>query len=433
MIIRYLSLIGAIWLSVARLTAALPDVVKSLSIPDTLKNKFINAASSDKKVDALNEISFYLINSDAELAVEFSRNALRLADSLNYVNGLFEANTNIGIAFYRTSRFKQALTCLSSAEEIAKVIGSKSLLASVYSNMALVYNSLADYEKSLTYNFKALEIRTSVDDTMAIAISLNNLGMTYHLKSDFIQARDYYGKAYEIKFKQHDKDGMASTLNNVGQLFFEMYSDSTTWALDSALKYYLKAYYQWNNTGNKVGLSQVLPNIGNVYSTQGINDKAIDAYRAALNIQKQCKDSAGIALTLYNIGISCYNKSEYKEAKINFDQSVEIARKFNISDLLKDNLKMLFRIAGDSKDYKQAFDFANNYMQLNDSLNELNHQQLINEFNGKYEYQMIENMRLQKSIVHSRMWFYILGGISLLMLIIFIFTVVKKKNGELNN
>jgi tetratricopeptide (TPR) repeat protein len=433
MIIRYLSLIAVIWLSVARLTAALPDEVKSVSVPDTMKAKFFNAASFEKKVDALNEISFYVINSDAELAVGFSRNALRLADSLNYVNGLFEANTNIGIAFYRTSRFKQALTCLSTAEEIAKVIGSKSLLASVYSNMALVYNSLADYEKSLKYNFQALEIRTSIDDTMAIAISLNNLGMTYHLKSDFIQARTYYQKAYEIKLKQYDKDGMASTLNNLGQLFFEMYSDSTTWALDSALKYYLKAYYQWNNTGNKVGLSQVLPNIGNVYSAQGIHDKAIDAYKAALNIQKQSKDSAGIAMTLYNVGISCYYKSEYKEAKNNFDQSIQIARRFNISDLLKDNLKMLFKLSGDSKDYKQAFEFANNYMQINDSLNELNHEQLIKEFNGKYEYQMIENMRLQKNIVHSRMWFYILGGITLLMLIFFIITVVKKKNGEINN
>jgi tetratricopeptide (TPR) repeat protein len=418
------------WLSVTRLTATLQDAVKSSSVPDSLKNKFFNAASSEKKVDALNEISFILINSDVEMAVELSRNALRLADSLNYVNGLFEANTNIGIAFYHTSRFKQALTCLSTAEEIAKVIGSKSLLASVYSNMALVYNSLADYEKSLKYNFKALEIRTAVDDTMAIAISLNNLGMTYHLKLDYIQARNYYRMAYEIKLKQNDRNGVASTLNNIGQLFFEMYSDTTTWALDSALKYYLRAYYQWNFTGNRVGLSTILPNIGNVYSSQGLHDKAIDAYRAALNIQKQTRDSAGIALTLYNMGVSFFNKSEFAEAKVNFEKSMGIAMKFNISDLLKDNLKMLFKIAGDSKDYKQAFDFANNYLQLNDSLNELNHQQLINEFNGKYEYQMIENMRLQKNIVHSRMWFYILGGITLLMLAFFIFTVVKKKNGS---
>jgi tetratricopeptide (TPR) repeat protein len=303
-------------------------------------------------------------------------------------------------------------------------------MAAVLSNIALVYNSLGDYENALKYNFNSLKIRTSINDSIGVAFSYNNIGTTYHYKSNYSQALEYYLKALKLKQTLHDKEGMASTYNNIGQLFVEMYSDSLEWPLDSALEYFLKAYYTWSSTSNKSGLSEVLPNIGNVYSLKNLNDRAFDAYLAAMNVQKQANDSAGLALTYYNIGIVYYNQHNFKLAKSYFNNSVIISRQHLISDLVKDNLKMLFLLDGNNGEYKQAYNHAYEFVKINDSLVELSKNRLIEDYSSKSEFQAYENKKLQNVMLKSRMWIIILSISSLLLFISIIITILKKRKSN---
>ncbi len=424
---RKLALLISIWLNIIVSSASIKEVFEKLATPDSLKEKYFSTQNSEKKVDVLNDIGFFFTSRNPESAITISHIALKISDSLKYEYGQYDAQNNMGIAFYRSSRFKQALACFNTAYDIAKNMNSKNKMAAIFSNMALVYNLLSDYEKALKYNFEALKIRTSDHDSIGIAISYNNLGTTYHYKSEFSQALEYYIKALKIKQAQHDKEGIASTYNNIGQLFFEMYSDTSVWVLDSALEYFLKAYYAWNSTSNKAGLSEVLPNIGNIYSLKNLNDRASDAYMAALNVQKQAQDSAGIALTFYNMGILNYNLSNFKLSKEYFDKSIQIARKYLIADLVKDNLKMLFMLAGNKGDYKTAYLHANEYVLLNDSLSELAHKHLVEDYLGKYEYRVSENMNLQKAINKAKTWMIILSVGAFVIIGLFLIWIIKKR------
>jgi tetratricopeptide (TPR) repeat protein len=207
-----------------------------------------------------------------------------------------------------------------------------------------------------------------------------------------------------------------------------MYTDTSLWALDSALKYYIKSYYSWHLTSNKAGLSQVLPNIGNVYSLQNNRDKAIDAYNAALSTQKQIFDSTGMSLTLFNLGMEYYNLGNYKMAQDYFMKSYDIANTFNIADVLKDDMKMMaYILSKDKSDYKKAFDYSMRYIQINDSLNHLTRLQLLDDYSGKFDYQSYENGQLSNSLSKTKLWIIIFAGLTFILLSALVYLLIKRK------
>ena len=425
------TLLISIWLNLLIANASINELLEKFQIPDSSKIKFLSTQNIERKLDILNDAGFYYTSRNADLSIFISTTVYHLADSINYEFGKYDAQNNLGIAFYRHSRFKQAIVCFDKAYKIARKMKIAVKEASVLSNKALVFNSLSDYEQALKYNFEALKIRMEEKDSMGIAFSYNNIGMTYHYQTNYSQALDYYTKALKIKLGQNDKEGLATTYNNIGQLFFEMYSGSQKWTLDSALAYYLKAYFTFSAVSNKAGLSEVLPNIGNVYSLKNLYDKAFDAYLAAMNVQKQAKDSAGLALTLFNLGVLYYNQSDYNQSKTYFNKSIDIANKLQIADLIKDNLKMLFFISGNNHDYKTAFELASEYATVNDSLNDISRKQLVEDYSGKYEYQIFERKQLETSIKNMKTLFIFISSGLIVSVIILLIWVRRKKSNNL--
>lgn len=417
----------AVYLLLTCFTIDASNIVNDSMIPDSLRARYAKANVAQVKVDVLNDICFYLSTRNPEEAINISREALRISDSLKYLEGLYHANNNIGLAFYISSKYQQSLSCFSLALESAKDLDDKKKEASVLNNMALVYNMLGDYEKAIKINQDALKIRLKLNDTSEIAKSYNNLGITYHKKNEFSKALSFFRRSISLKEKQGDNESVASTYNNIGQSFFEMVSDTSMWALDSAYYYYMKAYNRWAFSNDKSGMGKVLTNIGNFYSFKNQENQALDAYRAALNTYKQVDDSVGIATALYNMGIMYYNKGDYSESKEKFELSLSISRTYNSIENIRDNLKILFSLAIDNKDYKTSSLLANEYLAINDSLNEIMRRQLIENYQGKYDYQLIESSNLQQKVSTSKIIIYILSLATLALAIAVSYLLFKKK------
>jgi tetratricopeptide (TPR) repeat protein len=426
--LKFISFVFIVGCLIPNLVGNDSNFVKTLLLPEDLKSKYYSSVSSIERVNALNDICFYLNNVEPEKAEQLARMTLRISDSVNYLLGLYDANNNIGISFYRTSKYQQAISCFKQAEEYARILGDKGKQAAVLSNMALVFTELCDYDRALMLNNKALKIRSLKNDSAAMAISFNNLGMCYHQKGDYSEALKYYFMALGIKLRQFDKNGIANSSNNIGQLFLEMYSDTTKWALDSAQVYFLQAYNFYSSTSNQVGLSKVLLNIANVYAEGDDNEKALNAYRAALNAQKFINDSAGISLTYYNMALRYNVQSDYAMEENFLLKSLAIADRFDLSDLKKDNLKQLFLLFNKKGDFKTACMYAERLVVVNESIEELSRISLVDQYNGKYEYQMFENMSLQKDISTIKFWLIIVTVIALtLTSVIIVWYFIYKK------
>jgi tetratricopeptide (TPR) repeat protein len=202
--VKYILSVIAIFYTVS-MYSAIDNLFNKFIIPDSLKNSFIQSKNQEDKIRALNDIGFYLSGNNPVNSITISNLALVMADSIKYEDGIFDATNNIGIAYYRSSKFKQAIEWFAKAKQIAESMDNDKKLASTYSNMALVYNYLSDYTKALKLNNEALKIRTSLKDSGGIATSYNNIGTTYHYKTEYKTALEYYNKALSIKKILNDK------------------------------------------------------------------------------------------------------------------------------------------------------------------------------------------------------------------------------------
>lgn len=397
----------------------------SFKIPDSLYYRFSTENNIQKKIDAANDIIFYISDKEPSKILTKAQRLIFIADSVDYLNGLFDATNNLGIIFLRLSQFLQAISCFEECLKITKELKDKGREAAIVSNIALVYSELNMFEKAIDYHLEALKIRENRKDTLAISLSYNNLAMTYHYKSDYSTALKYYKKAIEVQLAHNYKVPLANSYNNLGQLFFDMYADTLTWTLDSAEFYFLKAYNQYFFEDNKVNVAKTLLNIGNTYALANNFEKAIDAYRAALNIQKQLTDSLSMALTYYNMGLLFFNLNEDNRAVEFIKNSLTIAQKFNHAALIKDNSRELFEFYSKKNNYQLANFYAQLFFALNDSLMEVTRLQLYETFTGKFNFQYFENYQLKKENIKYKN-FFVISSVVLVLSIVCCILIFKR-------
>lgn len=408
---------------------ALPvSVFEGFPLPDSLRTKMVTAREDKRQIDALNDICSYFSDKMPRQTIPVAQKVVYWADSLHYEKGLLDATNNLGILFYRTSQYTQAIACFNEGLKIAEKLDDAGRQAAVLSNLGLVYTELSEFQRAIDFHQQALKIREKRKDTLAIALSLNNLGMTYHARGDWNMALSYYQKAVRTLEPTPYKLALANTYNNIGQLFFTCYCDTATWAADSAEFYFMKAYTRYTVDDNRVGVVKTLINLGNTYAVLGNAEKAIDAYRAALNQQRQMADSAGMALTLFNMGVLFDDLGDTKRSSEYLLESLKLAELHRQGELSRDIYEQLFELARKGNDYAHATFYAARAFAINDSLNSLAKQLLIEQFQGKYNFQEIENTLLSAELTKwQRIAWIAMGLATLIIILAFVFRLVRKK------
>ncbi|MGC8802915.1 MAG: tetratricopeptide repeat protein [Bacteroidales bacterium] len=404
------------------------NVFDEFPLPDSLRKKIEAAKDEREKIDALNDACFYFSDKMPRRVMPVAQKIVYWADSLDYWSGLFDAINNLGILFYRTSQYTQAIACFNEGLKIADQLNDAGRQAAILSNLGLVYTELSEFQRAIDFHQHALKIREKRKDTLAIALSFNNLGMTYHARGEWNMALSYYQKAVRTLELTPYKLALANTYNNIGQLFFTCYHDTSTWAADSAELYFMKAYTRYTVDDNRVGVVKTLINLGNTYAVIGNAEKAIDAYRAALNQQRQMADSAGMALTLFNMGVLFDDLGDAKRSSEYLSESLKLAETHQQAELCRDIYQQLFDIARKGNDFTRATLYAASVFAINDSLNNLAKQLLIEQFQGKYNFQEVENTQLSSELKKWQRIAWIAMGMAMLIVIAFGFRVIRKKS-----
>ncbi|MCX7986114.1 MAG: tetratricopeptide repeat protein [Bacteroidales bacterium] len=414
--------------TVAMLSIALPsNPFSALTLPDSLKAKLNRAEDEKQKIDIFNDVCYYFSDKTPQQIIPIAQKIVFWADSVDYKKGLFDATLNLGILFFNTSQYTQALACYKECLELAEDMDDTGRKAATISNMGLVFTSLSQYQKAIDYQHKALKIRERRKDTLAIALSLNNLGMTYHTKGDWNVALHYYRQAIHLLEGTPYKNTLANTYNNLGQLFFTCYNDTATWAADSAEYYYMKAYTRFSVDDNRLGVIRTLINLGNTYSITGSRERAVDAYRAALNLQRQSGDSSGIALTLFNMGILFDEMGDSKRGKEYLLESLRIAKNYNLAELSRDIYQQLFHMNEKNQNLSEAVLYASKFFAINDSLNEMSKKLLIEQFKGKYNFQEVENALLSSQLIRWKQIGWATTGLIIVILSGFIIYKLRSR------
>lgn len=288
-----------------------------------------------------------------EKATELSDKAIEMARSIKDTAQWANALNNKGNVLKEMFLLNPAIDAYFEAFKLWELANDTSGLAIAYGSIANAYFFEGDFKKSLEYNFKKLPITENRNNLWETNKTLNNISLAYSNLSQHDSALYYMQKSLAIAIKLNQSEEIGNCYNHMAFTFLNM------GAIDSSLLYSSKALGIAEKTNSPKLASYLISNA------------------EALNQQKKYNEALAIAKKAYQLAKQKNDRHTLKDA----------AFALNI---------IYFRL--NKRDF--AYPFLTEYLQLNDSLKNLEFMRKVtrldiqHEFDKKQkaaEYEIVEN------------------------------------------
>lgn len=276
-------------------------------------NAVLDTAKNDRKVKTLNELFRANLNSDPVKALGYTREALNLATEIDDKKGM----------------------------------------AASYNNLGIIYRNQGGLDKALEYYLRSLQIYESLDNKEGIATTKNNIANLYAVKKNFSEAMKYLEESYNLFLELKDESKIVGSLNNLGNLNLDIQM------YDKALRYYLDASELSTKLGAK--FPDPLNNIGNIYYKQGNYQRAVEYYEKALAIERENNNRLGILNVVANLGITYAKAKQPKPAKQYLEEASALCNELQAFSFMPAIYKAMAANAANQSSWKEAYELQMKY------------------------------------------------------------------------
>ena len=297
-----------------------------------------------KKVDQLNELFKNSLNQDPIKALEYSKVALEIADSLNYDRGIAYALNNLGV----------------------------------------IQNRIGNLDKALDYFFQSRRLHQAIANQDGLAATLNNIGTVYSSKKNYDKALDYFLSAYRIVEQSQDTSRIIGSLNNIGNIHLARNEDQV------ALDYYKVSLVLYKGLENRYQVFDPHANIGNIFFRSKQYDSAIFYYRQSLLVEEGNENLAGQSRALHLLGITYEQLGQHSRAISHLVTALEIAQSISSKPLLMDIYKSMSDTYFNQSDWLLAKDYLLLHGMVKDSIYNEESNQRISELEKSFEMEQQE-------------------------------------------
>lgn len=237
---------------------------------------------------------------------------------------LSQAHHQLGFVYYNQNRFDEAEKQLMNCIAIAAQEGFNQELALAYNRLGNVHQLKANQLKALDYYLMALHLNRELSDEPEIARTLVNLANAYSVIGQYQRSIEHFLGAMNIHEATGDKDGMAWASLGIARLFKKLdLLDRAMQYAENALAYYQELYKE---TGNSIGITLSLNEIGSIYQKRGDYTKALEYTHRVLEINQQNKNLYGQSANYLSLGIIHLDLHQNQLAKENLTQALELKK-----------------------------------------------------------------------------------------------------------
>ncbi len=320
-------------------------------------------------------------------------------DSLDYELGKTKTDSmkieilNLLVRKFLLSDSKKAFHYANQGLEISQASKNPYLIALSYNSFSLVNWATGKFSTALDYSFKSLRINDSLKNYKGMVKNYGNIGNVYSETKQYTKAIEYFDKALKIAEKYKMSADIAKTYGNIGIAYNELENN------DKAMEYYNKATIISRKLNDTVGLIRLYSNIAVVYYFQKKLEEAIETNNIALELADKINDNRSKCLLFGNNGttlmkiandstriISESQKRQLLNEAIGyFNKAIKLSKEMNFQDSEMKYLNGLTMAYEDLGNYKLAFDNLNKFEQLEDSLFNIENQQIIADLESNYE------------------------------------------------
>lgn len=164
-------------------------------------------------------------------------------------------------------------------------------------------------QKAIDYAEAAKGIAESIDYTKGVALALKYVGMGYYIQADWMDVILAWKQSAAEFEKIDDKVGISNMLNNLGAINNNEGDDT------KALELFLESLKISEEIGDTLRISSALINIGLVYlKNTATHDKAEEILSRALKLCQAIDYPNGIGTAAVNLGGIFYQRDEFEKA-----------------------------------------------------------------------------------------------------------------------
>lgn len=407
-------------LSNAYLVSQQPDTAQyytEMAYAESAKLNYVHGMAESKSLEA--EIA--MAGDDFPKAERLSREALQLYANTANKRRLAETYSNLGIAQYAQSYFREAINNNETAYKWYKQNNDQKGMFWSLSILSLIYGENGNYEKAFELDTKALDLAVQNNDDEFQSFQLIHIARLFRQMGDYKTAFDYSGQAYT---------------KAIPDSFYYLTDYAELYTLrqqyDSA-----KYYYSLIDTFDNRSLRFYLASTGEYYLAQGLYNKALPNFLRSLNYNKEKNDRNQVMRLLLDIAKTYLGLHDNAAALTYGQQGLSIAKETEAKQFIRDGNQILYWVYDAERQTDSAYYYYKAYIKMRDSiLNDQIKAKLIaygpqQKIELLHKEKEIQQAKLQKeSIIKNS---FIAGSIGLLLLgfIISRNIILKRKNEKL--
>ncbi len=288
------------------------------------------------------------------------------AESVDSIN-------RIAVDEWSAGNYQKAFDYISKAYLLAKETNDNKHLAMVLNTLGLIYWRLGNNTDAMQSYIQSAELAEKQGMKRLLGLTHTNMALIYKEQGEFNNAFSHNNLAISIFRKNENHRDLGIALNNQGQIFKNM------GILDSAMRCYDEALKSYRRIDYKDGVAATYYNLADVYLKRGLKDKSLEAARFSLQL------------------------SLLTDSKIRNSEACE-----KLSQIYE-----FFKMPDSALKYYKLHVDLNNKILVQDQTNQLARFQA--QLGAEVKNLQIENLRKEKELQISRIWFI---GISVLLLLL---------------
>lgn len=290
-----------------------------------------------------------------------------------------------------------------------------SLLAEVFYQKGVTWAMKGLHDSAAFYQLRGLKLYEQLRQSRGVVRSLYALGKLYDQVSDSGKAGNYYRQCMAEAKRSADTSNLALA-----------YDGLAAWQVahgrpDKALKAYAEALPLYTALHSVYDVARCQANMGSVYDELGQSVQSLLFYEAALKGFEQIGSRDNVVWTLVNLGATCFNSNDLKSALNHWQRAEKLCKELKLYPQWQATCEYLSAWYEQQGDYKKAYAYHQQFVQLRDSLQGIAKQNFVNALEQRYQNAKKENairtlqqenrLKAAESAYHKKrsLWYLISG------------------------
>ncbi|MBK8225660.1 MAG: sensor histidine kinase [Flavobacteriales bacterium] len=392
--------------------------------------RVLPAQRGAQRCRTLSEVQWELGFRDAQRALAFGAEELRLAESLKDSALIAQALNDMAITEYRLGRHRHAIDLNMRALRIRAALHDSVGMAASHSKVGVAYTDLMEFDSALAHNYSAARIYAGLGDVLRSAQVRGNIGHLYQQMSDLPAAERITRETVAILRGQQNDYALAAAIGQLCQVLQHMNRP------DEALAAGQEAMELYEKVGSKMDVANLNNELGQVSRHRGDDDAGLAYYKRALELGEESGDLNGVATYALNVAKALVDLGRPKEALPLFERSVALCRAEGYDDQRMSALAGWVAALERTGDLGGALALQKELTGLRDSVYSTQRLSALTDMQVRYETERTEKelaeerqrgLEQENRIVRQRLLIAISAGSALLVLLGAWFVVSRQR------